>query len=128
MKIVGGFEVEGTFGTPVCVPRPVGCFPTPPPCSAFLLPPPVDDDAEDLGEREGVEDRNAGVSPNVADADYVSFTVSALEALASSTDPEVTDELRNRASSLVEFLAEAPEEAVERVADLFVASYYTVFN
>ncbi len=126
LKIVG--EFEGTFGSQVCVPRPVGCFPTPPPCSSFLLPASVDDEAEELGRREGDEDRNAGVAPNVADASYAGFTGAALEALAASTDPAVSEELRARASSLLEFLADASEEAVQRVADLFVASYYAAFN
>ena len=112
-----------------CILRPVGCFPTPPPCRQLLLPGSISDDAEILGRTTAGGHIEEGTEQNILPDGYRTFMDEDLALYLRGNGSHVTEELQKRAQNLFEYLAEAPEDTVrervrERVADFYVNSYF----
>jgi len=121
--IVGEIAIDSTTG--VCIPRPVGCFPTPPPCQQVLLPGAIANDAEELGRATARAHKDAGDIQDIPTEGYLTFTTGDLNVYLNGEGSHVTEELQQRAQNLTEFLSEVPNNPVsERVADFYVNSYF----
>ncbi len=109
----------------VCVPRPVGCFPTPPPCEQVLLPGGTSDDAEELGRTTARAHKENGNEQNIPPEGYRTFMDEDLALYLSGEGSDMTEELRKSAQTLFTYLTEAADDTVrERVADFYVNSYF----
>lgn len=122
-KIVGELEVSDADGR--CVPRPVGCYPTPPPCAKFLLPKEVAEDAEELGRKSA---ELAAVLPQVPPDAYLEFTLADLERFQTGQVVDVGTDLLERVERLGAYVTSGPgDEALERIAELYVNSLLAAF-
>lgn len=122
-QIVGEIAIDAQNNR--CVPRPVGCFPTPPPCQQVLLPGSTSDDAEVLGRTTARAHKEEGNEQNIPPEGYRTFMDEDLVLYLGGNGSHVTEELQKRAQNLFGYLTEAPDDTVrERVADFYVNSYF----
>jgi hypothetical protein len=106
-----------------CIPKPVGCSPSPPPCDRVLLPNAIQSNAEQLGLRDGRAAAASGTSHLAELPSYSEFLQAALRG-GDQAAPRQDIEARRAALALREFLAGKTDPAVqERVAEFYVNSY-----
>jgi len=124
-KIVGELEITPPTvagGREHCKPRPVGCYPTPPPCEKVLLPDAVRKNAEDLGRTTAQGQKGPG--PLGAPEDYLGFMNKDLLVYIERSQPYATPELQKAAIGLRGYLSgQSDKDVQERVADIYVNSY-----
>ncbi|HEY6391388.1 MAG TPA: DPP IV N-terminal domain-containing protein, partial [Bryobacteraceae bacterium] len=127
-KIVGEPDIIPATtpgGREHCKPRPVGCYPTPPPCEKVLLPDAVKSGAERLGRVTGQQ----GAAREVAPEGYLAFMREDLKIYLDRSQPRATQDLQRAAENLREFLSSQDDnEVLERVADIYVNNYLAALN
>lgn len=84
----------------------------------------IRDWAEILGLYTGTEDYIDGITVQIPRSDYIEFMISRLNVYLGSTDPSITEEMKEGIEKLVEFLDEASYSDCQWAADIYMDSYF----